>query len=270
MPGLLQSPEGNFGSIKVIYALVAEFIGTMVRLDLCSDHICKQMASRDTDTSHVCSFSPSLVLQLRRLVRQQAATGETTGHPGTSVLWSAGIEMVSAKLISYMFTPVVQGKRNEFGSYGSVQSSICGATFSADAVLSRAEPCCMSAVFITANISGGHLNPAVTLATIFTGHIKVTRGLAYMFLQICGAIFGVLMVVGSHWLVAVADAKGTAELQSLRHSGCHLLQSGLVPGASVGMGNEGTGCFTTGDNVTLGAFPAMDWHVALIFFLLPA
>lgn len=30
MPGLLQSPEGNFGSAKVIYALVAEFLGTMV------------------------------------------------------------------------------------------------------------------------------------------------------------------------------------------------------------------------------------------------
>ena len=53
----------------------------------------------------------------------------------------------------------------------------------------------MVAVFITANISGGHLNPAVTLATIFTGHIKVTRGLAYIFLQICGACFGILMVV---------------------------------------------------------------------------
>lgn len=47
MPGLLQSPEGNFGSVKVIYALVAEFIGTMVGRDLCSDHMCKQTASRD-------------------------------------------------------------------------------------------------------------------------------------------------------------------------------------------------------------------------------
>jgi glycerol uptake facilitator-like aquaporin len=30
MPGLLQSPEGNFGSAKVIYALIAEFLGTML------------------------------------------------------------------------------------------------------------------------------------------------------------------------------------------------------------------------------------------------
>lgn len=30
MPGLLQSPEGNFSSAKVLYAFVAEFIGTML------------------------------------------------------------------------------------------------------------------------------------------------------------------------------------------------------------------------------------------------
>ena len=56
----------------------------------------------------------------------------------------------------------------------------------------------LPAVFITANVSGGHLNPAVTLATMFTGHIKITRGLAYIFLQICGACFGILMVVSSY------------------------------------------------------------------------
>lgn len=51
------------------------------------------------------------------------------------------------------------------------------------------------AVFITANISGGHLNPAVTLATMFTGHISIPRGVTYIFCQICGAVFGILIVV---------------------------------------------------------------------------
>jgi len=50
-------------------------------------------------------------------------------------------------------------------------------------------------VYITANISGGHLNPAVTLATIFTGHISIVKGIAYIFMQITGACFGILMVV---------------------------------------------------------------------------
>ena len=30
------------------------------------------------------------------------------------------------------------------------------------------------------------------------------------------------------------------------------MQAGLVPGSYVGMGNNGTGCFTTGDGVSLG------------------
>ena len=55
--------------------------------------------------------------------------------------------------------------------------------------------CCRSAVYITANISGGHLNPAVTIATMITGHIPPLKGLAYIFVQICGACFGMLMVV---------------------------------------------------------------------------
>lgn len=55
----------------------------------------------------------------------------------------------------------------------------------------------VSAVYITANISGGHLNPAVTVATMVTGHIPPLKGLAYIFVQLCGACFGMLMVVSS-------------------------------------------------------------------------
>lgn len=53
----------------------------------------------------------------------------------------------------------------------------------------------IAAVYITANISGGHLNPAVTLATMVTGHIGLIKGCAYILCQLCGAIFGMLMVV---------------------------------------------------------------------------
>ena len=34
------------------------------------------------------------------------------------------------------------------------------------------------------------------------------------------------------------------------HTAC--LQAGLVPGTYIGMGNNGTGCFNTGTDVTLG------------------
>ena len=30
MPGLLQTPSGQFGEVKFIYALIAEFIGVML------------------------------------------------------------------------------------------------------------------------------------------------------------------------------------------------------------------------------------------------
>ncbi|KAL3137469.1 hypothetical protein ABBQ38_004758 [Trebouxia sp. C0009 RCD-2024] len=90
-------------------------------------------------------------------------------------------------------------------------------------------------VFITANISGGHLNPAVTLATIVTGHIGLIKGCAYMLCQICGACFGMLMVAG------------------------------LVPGTYVGMGNLGTGCFAKGDGITLGML--FGWETVMTFVL---
>lgn len=90
-------------------------------------------------------------------------------------------------------------------------------------------------VYITANISGGHLNPAVTLATVFTGHISVLKGFAYIFMQICGACFGILMVAG------------------------------LVPGSYIGMGNSGTGCFDTGAGVTLGML--FGWETVMTFVL---
>jgi hypothetical protein len=45
-------------------------------------------------------------------------------------------------------------------------------------------------VYATANVSGGHLNPAVTLATIISGHMRWRRGLLYMAAQFLGGIVG--------------------------------------------------------------------------------
>lgn len=52
-----------------------------------------------------------------------------------------------------------------------------------------------NAVYITANVSGGHLNPAVTLATMITGHISFPKGVTYIVTQIFGACIGMLLVV---------------------------------------------------------------------------
>jgi aquaporin TIP len=55
--------------------------------------------------------------------------------------------------------------------------------------------CVLRTVYITANVSGGHLNPAVTVATVITGHLKFLVGVAYVILQISGACIGTLILV---------------------------------------------------------------------------
>jgi aquaporin TIP len=50
------------------------------------------------------------------------------------------------------------------------------------------------AVAATANISGGHVNPAVTFATVLTGKMKVSTGLLYIGAQLLGAVVAVLLI----------------------------------------------------------------------------
>jgi len=52
----------------------------------------------------------------------------------------------------------------------------------------------LTAVAWTANISGGHINPAVTLAMIVTKNIKVPLGVAYIVAQLAGAAAGSLLL----------------------------------------------------------------------------
>ncbi|MEE9276934.1 MAG: aquaporin [Dehalococcoidia bacterium] len=43
-------------------------------------------------------------------------------------------------------------------------------------------------VYMTANISGGHINPAVTLGMMVTRNIKIAPGLVYMVAQVVGGV----------------------------------------------------------------------------------
>ncbi|KAG2486318.1 hypothetical protein HYH03_015022 [Edaphochlamys debaryana] len=53
-------------------------------------------------------------------------------------------------------------------------------------------------MYFTSHISGGHLNPVVSLAAAGTGHIDLVRGVLYAVVQILGAIVGAILQV---WLV---------------------------------------------------------------------
>jgi len=49
-------------------------------------------------------------------------------------------------------------------------------------------------VAMTARLSGGHINPAVTFASVITGRMKAGPGVLYVFAQLAGAVVGALLV----------------------------------------------------------------------------
>ena len=75
-------------------------------------------------------------------------------------------------------------------------------------------------VFATAHVSGGHLNPAVTVAAALTGKIRPARGAMYVFGQLAGGVLGALLMA----YVAPDASEGNL--------GAH----GLGAGVSAGMG----------------------------------
>ena len=72
-------------------------------------------------------------------------------------------------------------------------------------------------VAATARISGGHINPAVTFATLITGKIDIQKAIAYWITQLLGAVVG----AGLLTLVIPASAQGNL--------GAHSLGAGITP-----------------------------------------
>ena len=75
-------------------------------------------------------------------------------------------------------------------------------------------------VYATANISGGHINPAVTFAAWLTKKISTARGLMYIAAQLGGAVVGALLL-----LATIPEAANT-------NLGAHA----LGPDVSISMG----------------------------------
>ena len=73
-------------------------------------------------------------------------------------------------------------------------------------------------VFVTINVSGGHINPAVTFAVVLTRKMSVTRGVMYVAAQLVGAVSGAALLK-----VAVP---GGAE----GNLGAHMLGTGVTAG----------------------------------------
>ena len=69
------------------------------------------------------------------------------------------------------------------------------------------------AVSIAANISGGHVNPAVTFGLVIGGQITILKGLIYWIVQLLGA------VVASYLLTFVTNGKVKTLMQ--KHNVIH-------------------------------------------------
>jgi glycerol uptake facilitator-like aquaporin len=76
-------------------------------------------------------------------------------------------------------------------------------------------------------ISGGHINPAVTFATVITNRISITRGAMYIVAQLLGAVVGALL------LKAFID---DSLLKQIPGAGGHSLNTDAVPSQLAGMG----------------------------------
>jgi len=82
--------------------------------------------------------------------------------------------------------------------------------------------CIMVLVYAVGEVSGGHINPAVTWACLLTNKISFIRALVFIISQLCGA------VTGSAILKAILP-------DSLQYGmGCHSLNPSLTPGQGFG------------------------------------
>jgi glycerol uptake facilitator-like aquaporin len=94
-------------------------------------------------------------------------------------------------------------------------------------------------IYTAANISGGHLNPAVTMSTLLCGFYPLLHSVLYMALQVVGSIFG------------------------------SLFAAALIPGVSVSMGAGGPGCFTPADMPAgMKTSQVFGWEVIMTFMLI--
>lgn len=70
------------------------------------------------------------------------------------------------------------------------------------------------AVSVSANISGGHVNPAVTFGAFIGGHITLLRSILYWIAQLIGSVVACLLLkfatgglVSNNWQMEISSAR---------------------------------------------------------------
>ena len=90
------------------------------------------------------------------------------------------------------------------------------------------------AVFVSARLSGGHLNPAVTLAMATRGEIGWSAVLPYWFAQLAGAFCGAVVIYADYSSAFAAFEQAN-----------HIVRGTLVDGKLAGPADGGAGIFAT-------------------------
>ena len=109
-----------------------------------------------------------------------------------------------------------------------------------------------AAIYITANISGGHINPAVTLGMMATKKIQIAPGMLYIAAQCLGAIVATTLLYlvlrnevgnasdfGAHGISGAVDGEGGAFLLELLLTMLLVMVIFAVAVAKRGHGNVG-------------------------------
>lgn len=93
-------------------------------------------------------------------------------------------------------------------------------------------------IYTAANVSGGHLNPAVSISVFSCGFYPLVHTICYVVVQIAGGILGILLTVV------------------------------LVPGLSLNMGYSGPGCIEMNANPALSQVQLFGWEFLMTFTLI--
>jgi glycerol uptake facilitator protein len=109
------------------------------------------------------------------------------------------------------------------------------------------------AVYVCGRLSGGHINPAVTLALAWRGEFPRSRVFPYWAAQLAGAFIGAILVYAAYAEAFVAFERGS-----------HLVRGTMAAGKLIGPAAGGAGVFAT--------YPAFDstWRNFLSEFLATA
>ncbi len=134
-------------------------------------------------------------------------------------------------------------------------------------------PLAVLAVYAFANVSGGHLNPAVSFALMCTGHMKWWKSIMYMCAQVgipsdTPAYTAALSHQPSNASLPLLARQTMYEHYCLQIRGAifvALIYTSLIPALYIGSWPGSPGCFAPGNGTSLGG--VFGWETMMTFLL---